>query len=137
MQDRGCQAATDLAIFLTVDPRFGTPARAVLGIVGVTLAYVLSTSFQNLLAFFSFNVWIFYGTTAVALLLLRKRGVGEPPSWRAPGGVVAPVVLLVTALAMTISLMRQDPVHSLAGLALLAAAVPVYLIWHRRRVQRA
>ncbi len=118
-----------------VHPRFGTPARSTLVLVAATLAFVLVASFQNLLGLFSFNVWIFYGASAVALLVLRRRGVGEPPAWRAPGGALAPVVVMVTTVGMTFSLLVQNPLRSLAGLGLLAAGLPVYALWRwsRRR----
>jgi len=51
-------------------------------------------SFRNIVALFTFSVWIFYGLTAVALLILRRRGVGEPVAWRAPWGWISPAVVL-------------------------------------------
>jgi len=119
--------------FGQVHPRWGSPARSVGAVVAAALAYVFIGGFANLLAFFSFSVWIFYALTAVALLLLRSRGVGEPVAWRAPGGAAAPAVVLATAAVMTSGLMGQDPRRSLTGLALLAAGIPAYLIWRRVR----
>jgi APA family basic amino acid/polyamine antiporter len=115
-----------------IHSRFGTPARSVAGLVAVAIVYVLSAGFGNLLAFFSFSVWIFYGLTAVALIVLRRRGVGEPVSWKAPGGYLAPVVVLATAAGMTASLMAQDPRRALVGLGLLLLGFPVYAVFARR-----
>jgi APA family basic amino acid/polyamine antiporter len=114
-----------------VHPRWGTPARSIAGLVAVAILYVVSAGFRNLLAFFSFSVWIFYGLTAVALVVLRRRGVGEPAAFRAPGGFVAPAVVLATATGMTTSLMVQDPRRSLAGLGLLLLGFPAYALWKR------
>jgi APA family basic amino acid/polyamine antiporter len=119
------------AWFGAIHPRWGTPARSVAGLVAASLVYVTSAGFLNLLAFFSFSVWIFYGLTAVALLLLRRRRVGEPVPWRAPGGVLPPAVVLATAVAMTVSLMLQDPKRSLAGLGLLLLGFPAYALFRR------
>ncbi len=107
----------------------GTPARATAGLVAAALAYVFAAGFRNLLAFFSFSVWIFYGMTAVALLVLRRRRVGEPLEWRAPGGPAAPAIVLATAVAMTAGLFLQDPGRSAIGLGLLLAGFPVYAAW--------
>ncbi len=101
--------------------------------IGVSLVYVFVTGFGDLLAIFSFNVWIFYALAAVALLVLRQRQVGEPPTWKAPGGVTAPVVVLATAAAMTCGLFWLNPMRSLAGLGILAAGVPVYFVWQALR----
>jgi APA family basic amino acid/polyamine antiporter len=126
-----------LRFFSRVTPRFETPARSIVALIGGALLYVLVADFRNLLAFFSFNVWIFYATTAVALLVLRRRQRGEPPAWRAPLGPLAPIVVLGTALGMTASLMAQDPLRSLIGLAMLSSAVPVYLLWRAWRQRGA
>jgi APA family basic amino acid/polyamine antiporter len=120
-----------------VHPRWGTPAHAITGLVAVALLYVAFAGFRNLLAFFSFSVWIFYGLTAVALVVLRRRGVGEPAAWRAPGGFVAPAVVLATAAGMTTSLMVQDPRRSLAGLVLLLLGFPAYALFKRLGIGRA
>ncbi|MBI3179957.1 MAG: amino acid permease [Deltaproteobacteria bacterium] len=120
-----------------VHPRFGTPARSTAALVAATLVFVFVATFQNLLGLFSFNVWIFYGTSAVALLVLRRRGVGEPVTWRAPGGALAPLVVVATALCMTVGLLVQSPLRSVMGLGLLAAGLPVYAVWTlaRRRLK--
>ena len=116
----------------SVHPRFGTPARSVWTLVGAALVYVFAAGFRSLLDIFSFNVWLFYGTTAVALLLLRRRDrPGAPAVWRTPGGPIVPLVVLLTAASISGSLLVHDPLRCLAGLGLLAAGVPVYLVWRR------
>lgn len=143
--------------FGVVSVRFKTPFRSLVLLAGAAVSYIWisggqamlrrlgtahdmspagdiwSSGLQNLLGLFSFNVWIFYGATALALVVLRARRVGEPPAWRAPGGGLAPHVVLATALLMTFSLLIQSPWRSLQGLTLLVAGVPVYLVWRVRR----
>lgn len=119
--------------FGVVEPRLGTPARSLGVLIIVSLVYVFVTEFGDLLAIFSFNVWIFYALAAVALLILRRRQVGEPPTWKAPGGIAAPVVVLITAAVMTVSLFSMDPLRALTGLGMLAAGVPVYFVWRMTR----
>jgi APA family basic amino acid/polyamine antiporter len=126
-----------LRVFEYVHPRYGTPVHSILALVLATFLYVAVADFHNLLAFFSFNVWLFYAATAIALLLLRQRKVGEPPAWKAPGGVLAPLVVLLTAAAMTASLLVENPIRSLIGLGLLLSGVPIYLIWWLVRRKRA
>jgi basic amino acid/polyamine antiporter, APA family len=122
--------------FGRVHPRWGTPARSITGLVAAALVYVVSAGFGNLLAFFSFSVWIFYGLTAVALVALRRRRVGEPVAWRAPLGPAAPAVVLATSVGMTASLMIEDPARSLVGLSLLLLGFPAYALWRRYEVRR-
>ena len=109
-------------------PRWGTPARATAALTAASVAYVFLASFRNILALFTFSVWIFYGITAVALVILRRRGVGEPVAWRAPLGFLPPAVVLAVGAGMTVQLVADDPLRALAGAALLAAAFPVYAL---------
>ncbi len=112
----------------TLHPRWGTPARATAALTLASVAYVVFGSFRGILALFTFSVWIFYGITAVALLILRRRGVGEPVPWRAPLGWVPPAVVLAVGAGMTVQLIAQDPMAALGGAALLASAFPVYAV---------
>jgi APA family basic amino acid/polyamine antiporter len=120
----------------TLHPRWGTPARATAALAATSVAYVFLASFRNILALFTFSVWIFYGITAVGLLILRRRGVGEPVAWRAPLGWVPPAVVLAVGAAMTVQLVADDPLRALAGAALLAAAFPAYAVIARSGVRR-
>jgi APA family basic amino acid/polyamine antiporter len=117
--------------FGEVHPRWETPARSLGLLVVATLIYTATSTFNNLLTLFSFSVWIFYALTAIALVMLRRRRVGEPLEWRAPGGWLAPVILLLVATAMTSGLAVQNPGTALKGIALLTAGFPIYLVWKR------
>ncbi len=121
--------------FAAVHPRWETPARSTLALVAASTFYVFSASFRNLLQYFSFTVWIFYGLTAVALLLLRRRRVGEEAVWSAPGGIVPPTVVLATGAAMTGGLLMQNPRGSLYGLAMLATGFVAYAVTRGRTVR--
>jgi len=117
--------------FGAAHPRFRSPARAVALVTAASIFYVFAAGFRNLLGFFSFSVWIFYGLTAAGLLALRRRGAGEPVPWRTPGGALAPMVVLAVAASMTAGLMIESPGRSITGLGMLLAGFPVFAIWKR------
>jgi len=119
--------------FAYVHQRWQTPARSLGALVAASLVYLFIADFRSLLGFFAFNIWIFYGLTAIGLLQLRRRGVGEPLAWRAPGGPLPPLIVIGTGLFMTTSLMIDSPARSLIGLALLAAGFPIYYAWRWTR----
>jgi amino acid transporter len=115
----------------------GAPIYAITAVVGASIAYVMVASLRDLINLFSFTVWLFYGMTAVALLVLRKRNIGEPGGWRAPLGPIPPLVVLATGVLMAIGQIKQNPKPSLIGLSLLLAGVPVFLIRKRMIDQKA
>lgn len=117
------------AAFGAVHPRWGTPARATAAIAASTLAYVASSSFRDLLGYFTFAVWIFYGLSATALLLLRRRGIGDDRAWRAPGGILPPIVVIGVGLAMTVGLVVESPRSAAVGAAVLLVGFPVWAAW--------
>lgn len=119
------------------NPHLGAPARAVVAVTALAVAYVFLGGVGDLLAYFSFSVWIFYALSAFSLLILRRRGVGDPGGWRAPGGAVAPVVVLAAAVAMTASVAARDPVRSAVGAVLILAGFPAFLVWKRRRERQS
>jgi APA family basic amino acid/polyamine antiporter len=108
-----------------VHPRLRTPARSIALLGALTIVYAFVARFRDLVDIFTAAVWFFYALTAIALLRLRRRGVGEPLEWRAPGGIVLPGVVLATALVMTSSLLTADehPYRPFLGLGVLAIAL--------------
>ena len=98
--------------------RFDTPVRALLVPWVMSLIYLYTNNFSDLIGYFAFGVWLYYASTAAALLKLRRMRVGEPVGWQAPGGVLAPAVVLLVASVMTALQIQQRPWRTLAGLGL-------------------
>ncbi|HEY3359849.1 MAG TPA: amino acid permease [Polyangia bacterium] len=123
------------AAFGALHPRLGTPARALAALIAAAVCYGFAGGLRGLLGYFTFSVWIFYGLIAGALLVLRRRRVGEPLPWRAPGGPAAPILVLLTAAVMTGSLLWQSPWRSAGGLAMFGVGFAAYYGWRavRRR----
>lgn len=117
------------AWFGGVDARLGTPVRATLAVSSAIVVYVFAAPFRDLVGYFTFAVWIFYGTTAVALLRLRARGTGGPAP-RLPAAI-APFIVLAVGAVVTTSLTVEDPRRAAIGLAMLAAGFPLHALWRR------
>lgn len=111
----------------------GTPTRAIAAMVTVTTAYVWLSDFRGLLEFFGQTIWIFYGLTAVGLLILRRQGELSN-AFRAP--TAAPYVVITVAFAMTFGLAIADIRRFLTGVALVGSAAPVYLVWRMASQRR-
>ena len=108
--------------FARLDGAEGIPRRAIAGVWALSTGYVLWESFAQLLEFFSFVIWLFYGSTAFALLRLRRRQVGGDVHGSGLNGRLAPFVLIAAALAMTTLQLVEHPFRSLGVLATLGGA---------------
>jgi APA family basic amino acid/polyamine antiporter len=113
-------------------PRWRTPARAIL--LQTAWAAVLALAwgtFESLVSYVLFVDWLFFGLTGAAVLVLRRRR-GAPSGYRVPGYPVVPLAFLGVSLWFLGSTLWGQPRQALAGAALLALGVPVYLWWKRR-----
>jgi len=84
-----------------------TPAPAVLFHAVVALGMVLSGSIEGLIDFFSFTVWIFYGMSMVALLVLRYKEPQLPRPYKCP--ILIPVVVLIISVYLVIAPIVDNP----------------------------
>jgi APA family basic amino acid/polyamine antiporter len=115
--------------FGAVHPHLGTPARSIAALAAASLAYLFLFDFEGLLSYFSFAVWIFYALAAIAVLRLRRKGIGGDESF--PLGAIAPWVVLAAALVVTSSVATSAGSRAAIGAAMLVAGFPVYVLWRR------
>lgn len=118
----------------TLHPRYRTPIAALVlqGVWATVL--VLSGSYGELLDWVTFADWIFFGTTAACLFVLRRRdreaaGVG---AFRIPLYPWSVVLFVLAAAYVVGGSVLSNPGNALRGTLLLAAGVPVFWYWKRR-----
>ncbi len=119
-------------------PDFGTPVLAIALQAGWGIVLALTGTYGELVDSVVFGDWIFFGLTAAAIFVLRRRipaGSREPGAFRTPGYPVVPALFVAAAGVAVVSAFLSNPRRSLAGTALLALGVPVYLFYSRRRVR--
>lgn len=117
------------AYFAHVTANTQTPMRAVGAVWLLACADLLAGDFATLLEIFALVIWLFYAATGVALLRLRRQGVGEPLHGHGFNTLLAPAVLLAAAAAMTGLQVAQAPQRAAAACALLAAAYAATRPW--------
>lgn len=122
--------------FATLHPRFRTPVTAIVFQAIVASVLILTGSYGQLLDWVVFGDWIFFGATALTLVVFRRRekqsGVVEP-GYRAPFYPVSVVLFVVAALYVVFGSIASNPGNAFRGVLLLAAGVPVFMFWNRRR----
>jgi APA family basic amino acid/polyamine antiporter len=114
-----------------VHPRFGTPANAILLQAVWSIVLVFSGRFEQLLMFSGVVLILFSVLTVAAVYVIRRRGdIAGYRSWGYPWTML--IFLAASAWILAVSFANQ-PKESFAGLAVVAAGVPFYYYWNRRR----
>ena len=116
-----------------VHPRTRAPVVAIVlqGVIASLLA--LSGSYERILGFVVAIDWVFFGLTALALVVLRHRddGLGQKATFKVPGHPFTTLAFVAGAWLVVANTIYRFPANALAGLGLLVAGVPVYLFWRK------
>jgi len=119
-----------------VHPRYVTPANALI-VQGIWSGILtLSGTYQQLFTYSVFAAVIMYAVSAASVFTLRIRRPDLPRPYRAWGYPVLPALYILGLCAILISTIYTQPFESVAGLAFIAAGVPVYF-WFRRGWSRS
>ena len=143
----------------TIHPRFGTPANAIIAqaawavilMVAATTLLVIEPPksglpepilqalktlhekplYDVLFSYVIFGGTVFYGLSIVSVFFLRFQRPDLPRPYRTWGYPLTPVAYTAASLLLLTSMLQSDTVESLAGLAIIAAGIPAYLIFSR------
>jgi APA family basic amino acid/polyamine antiporter len=116
-----------------VHPVFRTPGISILMISVWSAILVLSGKYDDLFNFVIFGSWILYAMAAASVFVLRRKRPGLERPYKTLGYPVVPILFLIGAAALELSTLRDRPVQSLAGIALILLGLPFYFYWTRRR----
>lgn len=118
--------------FAEVHPRYQTPGFAILaqGVWAVIL--LLTGSYETLLDYALFALWLSYGLMVAGVIVLRRTQPDLPRPYRMWGYPVTPVLFLAITTWFLGNMVLTRPIPSLAGLLLIATGIPVYFLWARR-----
>src|SRR5262249_25564924 len=115
-------------------PRYQTPVFALWFQAGVSLVLLATNTYDQLLSYVVFADWLFFGLTAAALFLVRRRD--PAPSGeiaRAPGHPVTTAIFVALAAGIVVNSFRAAPTQSLIGSLILMSAATAYFISNRTR----
>ncbi len=114
-----------------VHPRFGTPSVAIVLQSAWASGLLLTNGYGRLLQYVTFGDWIFFGLTALALIVLRRKLPDAPRPFRAWGYPVVPALFFLISAAVVLNVFISTPLKSLAGSAIILVGLPLYA-WSRR-----
>ena len=122
-----------------IHPRFQTPAFSIL-VQGIwTAILAVSGSYEALISYALFAMWLFHGMTVFGVIVLRRRYPDRARPYRMWGYPVSPVLFVLFSLWFVVNTFVSRPGPSFAGALIIAGAVPIYYVWRRaaRRRPRA
>jgi APA family basic amino acid/polyamine antiporter len=118
-----------------VHPRYRTPSLAIAAQGVWASLLVLSGRFDQLVEYTGFAVVLFAGVGVASLFVLRHRHPDEPRPFRAWGYPVAPFIFAAASFLIVLNALWRSPATSGAGLLVILAGLPVYLLMGRARAR--
>jgi len=92
---------------------------------------VLTGTFDAIVTYTGFAVVLFAGAAVASLFVVRRRDAQPWLGYRVWGFPVTPAVFVIASALMLEATIAREPLPSLAGIALMAAGLPLY-IWSKR-----
>lgn len=109
----------------------GSPSVSLIASTAVAAAFLLTGTFDRVVALLSFFFIASYAVSFVSVFVLRRREPALPRPWRAWGYPWTTALSLLGSLAFLASMLIADTRNGLIALALVAASVPVYVMIKR------
>jgi APA family basic amino acid/polyamine antiporter len=120
-----------------VHPRFRTPVNAILIQSGWAVGLLLLWgTFENLITYVVFTDWVFFGLTAVAVFVFRKKRKDIERPYRVWGYPVTPLIFITITFAFVLVTLLEKPFHALAGLFLVGVSQPFFLYFKSSQKKR-
>lgn len=126
--------------FARLHPRWRTPVAATVAQGAWACVLLLGGSYGRLLDYVTFADWTFFGLTAAALVVLRRRdaaaGRERGDGYRAPLYPWSVAAFVAAAAFVVAGAVASNPGDVGRGTLLLLAGVPAYAFWRRRAAPR-
>jgi len=123
-----------------VHPRTRVPviAIALQGVWAIVIA--LTGTYAQVVNYVVAMDSLFFGLTAVCLLLLRRREISSSPNkidYRVPGHPWTTLLFITAEWLVVLSTFARDPVRSFIGLGIALAGLPIYFFWQAQNRKAA
>ena len=115
-----------------IHPRYKTPSVAILLQSVWSVVLVWSGSFDQLTDMLVFASFIFYGATALGVILLRYKQPDLHRPYRTFGYPVVPAFFCACCALLVCMTLINQPREAITGLCLIATGLPFYWFWRKR-----
>lgn len=115
-----------------IHPARRTPSVAILILSLWACLLIFTGRYRELFTYVIFASWIFYGMTAAAVIVLRRKKPQLERPYRAVGYPLLPVLFTLSAAGIVVSTLLHSPRESAIGLVLILAGLPFYFRWSKQ-----
>ncbi len=112
----------------------GVPVRSAIFVTAISSLLALSGNYDRLTDWAIFALWLFYGLTTAAVIVLRRKMPDAPRPFRVPGYPVVPVLFLLVTGWLIVNTLLTAPGSALVGIGLMLAGLPFYWWWTRHQL---
>lgn len=116
----------------TVHPVTKSPIIAVIAVALMSVFYILTGSYQTILAAVAFISHLFTTLAVIAVFIFRKRQPDLPRPYKVNLYPWAPAAFIIFSVIYLGMLLVTRTMESLAGIAIVASGFPVYWYMHRK-----
>jgi len=115
-----------------IHPRFHAPTVAIVAQAVWSAVLVCSGTLSELVSYTGFAIVLFSATAVAAVFVLRRKEPDAPRPFKAWGYPIAPAIFVIASAVILANDLWRRAETSFAGLAVIAAGIPLYW-WMRRR----
>jgi len=112
-----------------IHPRFGVPVYSIIFQAVISIAIILSGTFDQILTYMGFSLGIFPIITVFGLFKLRRQNRSRI---RMPGYPIAPVIFIMAGIGMLLLSFLERPMESLIAIFTVLAGLPAYYFFNRK-----
>jgi APA family basic amino acid/polyamine antiporter len=116
----------------TVHPVYQTPSVSIGLQAFWSVILVWSGTFDQLTDMLIFSAFIFYGASALAVFIMRKREPSLPRVYKVIGYPWLPFLFCLFCLLLIGVTLVDQPREALSGLGLIATGIPFYWYWTKK-----
>jgi APA family basic amino acid/polyamine antiporter len=117
--------------FAEIHPSYQTPGFAILAQGVWAAVLIVSGSYETLIDYAMFAIWLSYVFMIAGVLVLRRTRPDLPRPYKMWGYPVTPLLFLAVAFGFLGNMLVTRPGPSFAALGLIAAGIPAYFVWQR------
>jgi basic amino acid/polyamine antiporter, APA family len=115
-----------------IHPKYRTPHISIIATGAWSAILSVTGSFEQLYTYVVFGLWLFFGLTVGAVIVLRRTQPLLERPYRTWGYPVTPLLFIAAAVFIAVNTLVTRFWQSMAGLGIILLGVPAYYFWSRR-----